>query len=35
LAHYEETNWKRLRAFTVEIFKYMAKHEGEEEEPKK
>lgn len=36
VSHYEETNWKRLRTFTVEIFKHMAKHEGEEEEsPKK
>jgi hypothetical protein len=35
LSHYEEGNWKRLRSFTIEIFKYMSKHEGEEEEVKK
>lgn len=36
LAKYEEVNWKRLRNFTLEIFKHHSKndHEGAEEEKK-
>ena len=34
LSKYEEINWKRLRDSTLEIFRYMDKHDGEEDEKK-